>query len=80
MSQNRVLEVRVYGSHRRLLPEGDTAIVPYVPGETIKALLDRLTVPRDEVGVLAVNGAVAGEEYVLCPGDKVAIMSPVSGG
>ncbi|HHX28299.1 MAG: MoaD/ThiS family protein [Bacillota bacterium] len=80
MSENSALLVRIYGSHRRLLPEGDEARVPYVSGETVKGLLSRLNVPLDEVGALVVNGILVSQEFVLSPGDQVSIMSPVAGG
>lgn len=74
------VEVRVYGSHRRLLPGGDTAVVPFVAGETAKALLQRLNIPDEEVWLLVVNEVLVDEDYVLSPGDKVGVMSPVVGG
>lgn len=74
------VQVRVYGSHRMLLPGGDTAVVPFVAGETLKALLKRLNVPDEEVWLLVVNEVLVDEDYVLSPGDKVGVMSPVAGG
>lgn len=74
------VEVRVYGSHRRLLPDGDTAVAPYVAGETLKGLLTRLNIPDEEVWLLVVNEVLVDENYVLQPGDKVGVMSPVVGG
>ncbi len=76
----KTIEVRVYGSHRRILPEGDAAIVDHVAGETLKGLLTRLNVPPEEVGVLVVNGSIVTDKFVLSPGDQVCIMSPVAGG
>lgn len=75
-----VIHVRVYGSHRRMFPQGEETTVDYVANETLKGLLSRLNVPGDEVGVLVVNDALVSPEFILSPGDRVAIMSPVSGG
>lgn len=74
------VEVRVYGSLRRLLPGGDFAVVPYVAGETLKALLERLDIPNEEVWLLVVNEVLVDESFVLSPGDRVGVMSPVGGG
>lgn len=74
------VEVRVYGSHKRLLPEGDTALVPYTEGQTVKDLLRALNIPDEDVWLVAVNDVVVSEGFVLSPGDIVGVMSPVSGG
>jgi sulfur carrier protein ThiS len=74
------VEVRVCGSPKRLLPGGDTAIVAFIEGETVNALLKRLNIPDEDVWLTVVNDVVVGGDYVLSPGDKVGIMSPVSGG
>jgi sulfur carrier protein ThiS len=74
------VEVRIYGSRRRLLPQGDAAVVPYVARESVKALLSRLNVPDEEVWLIVVNEVLVSEDFVLSPGDKVGIMSPVGGG
>ena len=74
------VRVQVYGSHKRLLPDGDVAMVPYIPGETIKGLLKRLKVQDEDVWVVVVNNRTVNDEYVVSPGAKVGIMSPVGGG
>ncbi len=74
------VEVRVYGSHKRLLPQGDVAVVPFIEGESVKALLKRLNIPDEDVWLVVINDALATEDYVLSAGDKVGVMSPVSGG
>lgn len=74
------VEVRVYGSRLKLLPQGDTAIVPYISGESVNALLMRLGIPEEEVFLLVVNEALVTGDFILSPGDKVGVMSPVGGG
>lgn len=74
------VEVRVYGSHKRLLPGGDTAMVPYAEGQTVKNLLQSLKIADEDVWLVVVNEIVVDEGFVLSPGDKVGIMSPVAGG
>ena len=74
------VEVRVYGSHKRLLPGGDTAVGPHEEGQTIKALLKALNIADEDVWLVVVNEVLVSEDYVLSPGDKVGVMSPVAGG
>lgn len=74
------VEVRVYGSHKRLLPQGDVAVVPYLDGETVQALLTRLNIPDEDIWLIVVNEVLVSEDFVLSPGDKVGVMSPVGGG
>lgn len=74
------VEVRVYGSRKRLLAEGDTAVVPFKQGETVKALLQRLNILDEDVWLVVVNETLVSEGFVLSPGDKVGVMSPVGGG
>jgi len=79
-SPQKDVEVRIYGSHRRLLGAGNQAFVPHVPGETVKSLLNRLNIPEEEVWLVVVNDVQVSEDYVVRPGDVVAVMSPVAGG
>lgn len=74
------VEVRIYGSHKQLLPQGDVAVVPCEEGETVKALLTRLHIPDEDIWLIVVNEVLVGEDFVLSPGDKVGVMSPVGGG
>jgi sulfur carrier protein ThiS len=77
---NGKILVRSYGSHRRLFPDGDTIEVDYIEGETVRALLDRLKVPDEEVWLVTIGEEIVEEDFVLSPGDTVNIMSPVLGG
>ncbi|MEX0975018.1 MAG: MoaD/ThiS family protein [Bacillota bacterium] len=72
--------MRVYGSHKRLLPQGDVAVVPYLDGETVQALLTRLNIPDEDIWLIVVNEVLVSEDFMLSPGDKVGVMSPVGGG
>ena len=74
------IRVQAYGSRKRLFPDGDVAMVPYVPGETVKELLERLKVPDEDVWMIVVNNQTVNQDYVLSQGDRVGIMSPVEGG
>lgn len=74
------IRVQAYGSRKRLLPEGDVAIVPYIPGETVKKFLERLKVLDEDVWMIVVDNRQVNDDYVLSPGAKVGIMSPVEDG
>lgn len=74
------IRVQAYGSRKRLLPEGDVAIVPYIPGETVKKLLERLKVLDEDVWMIVVDNRQVNDDYVLSPEAKVGIMSPVEDG
>ena len=74
------ISVQAHGSRKRLLPEGDVAIAPYIPGETVRELLERLKILDEDVWMIVVNNRQVGDDHVLSPGDRVGIMSPVEGG
>ncbi len=50
------------------------------PGTTVGQIADALKIPRDEVGVLLVNGRHAEFDHALKAGDTVSIFPQVGGG
>jgi sulfur carrier protein ThiS len=70
-----------YGDLRRYTPQQQEQL-PLALAEptSVAALLVQLGVPWGEVGIVAVNGKLADEKYVVAAGDKVEIFSPVGGG
>ncbi|MCL5108235.1 MAG: MoaD/ThiS family protein [Chloroflexi bacterium] len=70
-----------YGDLRRYTPQNQERLPLAVEEQTsVAALLDRLDVPWGEVGIVAINGKLADEKYVVAEGDKVEVFSPVGGG
>ena len=69
------------GVLRRYIPgAGDSAVVDLPPGATVADLFQHLDMTWGEVGVIAVNRQMAGEETVLREGDRVELFAPIGGG
>jgi molybdopterin converting factor small subunit len=49
-------------------------------GTTVEDLVERLSLPREEVKVVYVNGRARPSSYALNPGDDVGIFPPIGGG
>ena len=49
-------------------------------GATLGNVVDRLNLPREEVKVFFVNGRARPKDWVLEPGDEIAIFPLVAGG
>lgn len=54
---------------------------PISEGETIQSIIEKLKIPREEVGLVVVNGSLKKDpQIVLHPGDEVKIFGLVGGG
>lgn len=52
-----------------------------IPDEASAGMvLKELSIGDEEVAIILVNGRDAGSEYILKPGDTIAIFPPVGGG
>ncbi len=76
----QTITVRAYGSRKKLLPDGDSAKVPYVLGETVGGLLARLNISEENVWMVLVNNQRVDRNHTLLEDDEIGIMSPVDGG
>ena len=67
-----------------LYPEGIRAGTPLeieLPQtSTLADLVDYLTLPREKVRVIFVNGRAQPLDYPLVPGDEVGMFPPIGGG
>lgn len=55
--------------------------VSIAEGETILSLMEKLKIPREEIGLIVINGISQNDlKKVLRPGDKVKIFGLVGGG
>ncbi len=77
------VEVRLYASLRKYHPnQGDSeAFILELDNQSkLGSLLDKLKVPREEVGILMVNGKWQKEGYLLQDGDRIGIFPLIGGG
>lgn len=51
-----------------------------VDGTTIEHIVNQLSIPQQELGIIFLNGKHAGLDQVLHEGDTLAIFPPVGGG
>ncbi len=81
------LQLRYFASVRETLGAGEA--MPYVPGETVAALRQRLhalsqahamALADDQALRCAVNQTLCGMDTVLADGAEVAFFPPVTGG
>lgn len=75
------IAVRLQGHLKHFRPDRLERFAVEVPaGATVRQLIDASAVPWDEVGLVAVNGAQAGDDAVLQDGDEVVLVPPMEGG
>lgn len=78
-----LLEVRVFGGLEKLIPGavfGRPINIEAPEGTTVRALLDMMKIPEDQVFTILVNGVHSSMEEPLDSGDRVAFFPPVGGG
>jgi len=74
-----MIEIRLYGRLRRFAPDDDprsasTLIVPDRGGETVGMLVERIGIPRGEIGSnIFVSGRYAGLDTPIGDGDRVGL-------
>ncbi len=79
MTQDEPVEVHLYGKLRRFAKDRDPASdsilrIRSASGETIGALLDRIGIPREELGAnLFLNGEYSDLSRPLRPGDRLGV-------
>ena len=54
--------------------------VDITPETTVRALLEQLTIPENEVLRVAVNDQIVPYDYSLKDGDEVRVIPPIAGG
>jgi len=77
------IEIRLYASFRRLLPDDCAAnecFADVEEGTTVKDLLVHLGVAPDAPKVVFLNGVHAEGNELLKEGDRVGAFPPVAGG
>jgi len=77
------VEVRLYASLRKYHPNpgSSEALVITLDDEAkLGDLLDKLKIPRQELGILMVNGKWEKESYLLQDEDRIGIFPLIGGG
>jgi sulfur carrier protein ThiS len=77
------VEIRLYASLRRFHsnPGSSEPLVMSLENEAkLGDVLDKLKIPRQEIGVLMINGILQKESHILQNGDRVGIFPLIGGG
>ena len=77
------IEVRLYAGLRRYGPDTESSeafSIELDDKAKLENLVDKLKIPREEIGVLMVNGKWEKESYLLQNGDRVGIFPLIGGG
>ena len=77
------VEIRLFASLRTYQPnkgDGDAFTLELNDKTSLGALVDKLKIPRQEIGVLMVNGKWQKENYLLQNEDRVGIFPLIGGG
>jgi len=77
------VEIRLFASLRQYHPntgDGDAFTLDLGDKTSLGDLVDKLKIPRPEIGVLMVNGKWQKENYLLQDEDRVGIFPLIGGG
>jgi len=77
------VEVRLYATLRKYHPNpgnSDAFTIELDDDTKLGDLVDKLKIPREQVGVLMVNGKWEKEGYLLREGDRVGLFPLIGGG
>ena len=77
------VEVRLYASLKKYHPkpsDSEAFIIELDGKANLGNVLEKLKVPREEVGILMVNGKWQKESYLLEDGDRIGIFPLIGGG
>ena len=72
--------VQVMSIHVRYLGGKYKDRVILEDGDSVKALIRKVNIPEQEVGIITVNGRQADPDFVLNNGDKIQLFPPALGG
>jgi len=77
------VEVRLYATLRKFHPNpdgGDAFTIELEDKSRLADLVDKLKIPKEQVGVVMVNGKWEKEDYLLQEGDRVGLFPLIGGG
>jgi len=77
------VRVKLYGTLGKQVPGYDhrQGLVVEVPeGVTVSDLMNRLGIPLKKIGMVSLDGRLAGKETILHPDMQVKVFHPIFGG
>ncbi len=77
------IHLRLYGTLGNDLPDHDrlAGIVVEIPkGSNVSDLISHLSVPREKVGIISINGKLVKDSKTLHSDNYVCMYQPISGG
>ena len=77
------IHLRLYGTLGNDLPDHDrlAGIVVEIPkGSNVSDLIRHLSVPREKVGIISINGKLVKDSKTLHSDNYVCMYQPISGG
>ena len=77
------IEIQLFASLRKYLPEGDPAAAVQLnvsEDATVAQVLDTLHVPVEAARLIFVNSLRASLDQLLRAGDRIGVFPPVAGG
>ncbi len=72
------VEIKLFANLRKLYKK--EARIVLSGQQSIREVLERLTIPEEKVAIIFVNGTHAGLEDTVSPGDSLALFPPIGGG
>lgn len=73
------IELKCYATLAPLAPSNADTF-PISPGETVESVMNRLSIPLEEIKIIFVNGIAGSLDQALSDGDRVGVFPPVGGG
>ena len=77
------VKVKLFATLGQYAPHGKSAkpfVIDVEENTSVKALVDKLDIPKDSVHLKFVNGRARDADYELQPGDEVGFFPPIGGG
>lgn len=77
------VEIRLFASLRKYHPsteDSDAFALELADGAKLGDLVEKLKIPRQEIGVLMANGKWQKEDYPLKDGDRIGLFPLIGGG
>jgi len=74
------IEIKLFASLKKYLPADSAYRHAVEPGTPLSVVLDQLTIPKDEVKLIFVDGVKKDASVLLNGSERVAVFPPIGGG